>query len=148
MIFSVVWYLFLMPFWHWSSFADKKVVVKHALKYSKLKDNQVSISPKYVITHTILSWRKSFCILGECCSKKISVSKSAAIHHSPRDRVFRLPKLGHISSSLLRTTYTHKMSVQQINIVIWINFIFYILNTRGLFNMQRRKQTYQPRERN
>ena len=86
--------------------ADKKVVVKHALKYSKLKDNQVSISPKYIITHTILSWRKSFCILGECCSKKINASKSAVIHHSPRDKVFRLPKVGHVLSSLLRTTYT------------------------------------------
>jgi hypothetical protein len=69
--------------------------------------------------HTNLSWRKSLSRLGECCSRKITASKSAVIHHSPRDMVFRLLKVGHLFSSLLITTFIlQKLSIPQRAIVI------------------------------
>lgn len=43
--------------------------------------------------------------LGECCRKETNRPKSAAIHQSPRDNVFRLVKIGHILGSLFRITY-------------------------------------------
>ena len=89
-------------------------------------------------THTNLSWRKSLSILGECCSRKITASKSGAIHHSPRDRVFRLLKVGHLFSSLLRTTFilkTKKHSANKGNNSSQLHTIqSYKLHTCGLSN--------------
>jgi hypothetical protein len=43
--------------------------------------------------------------LGECCRKNTNASKSAPIHHSPRDKVFRLLKLGQLFNYLVRMTF-------------------------------------------
>jgi hypothetical protein len=82
-------------------FFQNTIVIKHVPRYS---ETQVAYR-RCVNVHTSLSSRKSFSKLGECCRKKTSGSKSAAIDHSPRDKVFRLLKLGQLFSSLVRITF-------------------------------------------
>jgi hypothetical protein len=69
----------------------------------------------YLGTHTSLSSRKSLSRLGECCRNEINESKSAVIHHSPRDNVFRLRKTGHVFSSLFRIAFIWNMLVNLFN---------------------------------
>jgi hypothetical protein len=57
------------------------------------------------------------------------------MHHSPRDRVFRLLKVGHLSNSLLRTTFIlHTKEYLAKNGSNSNNFRLYKVHISVLFN--------------
>ena len=78
-------------------------------------------------------------------SKKINASKSAAIHHSPRDRVFRLLKVGHLLNSLVRTTFIMQTKEYSAKNGSNSNQLLTVKNAYGWF-IQQKKDTHLKKE--